>query len=256
MNQSIYYNIKKFRKIVTCGFFTSKGGTSKGNFHSLNCSKSNKDNKINVSRNIKIALKNLNIDNKKLKLINQIHSNKTYIINDNNFNKKLYGDGLISKSKNIALGVLTADCAPIFLFDNKKRIICCLHSGWRGTLLNIIKEGINKIENNKIKRKDIIAIVGPCIAFKNYEVDKKFKSKFIKKNIQYSQFFKPKNNKKDLFNLRGLINYQLKRERISNIFNIKKDTYKNSQIFFSHRRMNHQNRSSEGRMINIISLKD
>ena len=79
MNQSIYYNIKKFRKIVTCGFFTSKGGTSKGNFHSLNCSKSNKDNKINVSRNIKIALKNLNIDSKKLKLINQIHSNKTYM---------------------------------------------------------------------------------------------------------------------------------------------------------------------------------
>ena len=62
MKQSIYYNIKKFRKIVTCGFFTSKGGTSKGNFYSLNCSKSNKDNKINVSRNIKIALKNLKDD--------------------------------------------------------------------------------------------------------------------------------------------------------------------------------------------------
>ena len=98
--------------------------------------------------------------------------------------------------------------------------------------------------------------MGPCIAFKNYEVDKKFKSKFTKKNIQYSQFFKPKNKTKDLFNLRGLINYQLKRERISNIFNIKKDTYKNSHIFFSYRRACHENKVGTGRMINIISFKD
>ena len=256
MNKSIYFNIKKFHKIVTCGFFTSRGGTSKGNFYSLNCSKNSKDNKINVSRNIKIALKSLNIHKKKIKLINQNHSNKTYIIDKNNFNKELHGDGLITKNKNIALGVLTADCAPIFLFDNKKRIICCLHSGWKGALSNIVKEGIKKIETGKINRKDIVAIVGPCLAFKNYEVDRKFKLKFINKNYQYSQFFKSKNKTKDLFNLRGLINFQLQKEGISNIFNIRKDTYKNRQIFFSHRRMNHQNLSSTGRMINIISLKD
>ena len=121
MNKSIYINLKKFDKIVTCGFFTSKGGTSKGNFYSLNCSKNNKDKKINFSKNIKIALKSLNIKNKKLKLINKINSKKIYIINKNNINKELNGDGLISKNKDIVLGVLTADCAPIFLFDNKKK---------------------------------------------------------------------------------------------------------------------------------------
>ena len=81
--------------------------------------------------------------------------------------------------------------------------------------LNITKEGIKKIKNKKINKKDIIAVVGPCLGFKNYEVDKKFKSKFIKKNKILSKFFKPKNKNKDLFNLRGLINYQLKKEGIS-----------------------------------------
>ena len=94
------------------------------------------------------------------------------------------------------------------------------------------------------------------MGYKNYEVDKKFKTKFIKKNKLYKNFFLSKNKLKDLFNLRELINFQLKSEGISKIYNIRKDTYKNSHIFFSHRRATHQNKIQTGRMINIISLRD
>ena len=135
-------------------------------------------------------------------------------------------------------------------------MICCLHSGWKGTLSNIIKKSINKFKEKKIKTYDIVAIVGPCLAFKNYEVDKNFKEKFIIKNNYYSRFFKSKNKNKDLFDLRGLINLQLKKEGIKNIYNIKRDTYDNSSLFFSHRRSTQQNKINTGRMINIIGLKD
>ena len=91
---------------------------------------------------------------------------------------------------------------------------------------------------------------------KYFEVDKKFKLKFIKKNNYYSKFFKYKNKNKDYFNLRGILNYQLNAEGISQIYNIKKDTYKNSDYFFSHRRATHQNKKFTGRMINIISFRD
>ena len=251
-----FININKFIDIVNLGFFTSKGGISKGDFNSLNCSKSNDDKKNNVSKNIKIALNALGIEKKRLKLINQIHSNKIFFINNNNLNKDIYGDGLITENKNIALGILTADCAPIFIFDKKKSIVCCLHSGWKGALNNIVSKGIKKIKRKKIKSQNIIVIVGPCLGFNNFEVDKKFKLKFIKKNRSYQKFFKSKNRNKDIFDLRNLINFQISKEGINNVFNIRKDTYKNSHIFFSHRRATHQNKIQTGRMINIISLRD
>ena len=251
-----FININKFVDIVNLGFFTSKGGISKGDFNSLNCSKSNDDKKNNVSGNINIALNALGIEKKRLKLINQIHSNKIFFINNNNLNKDIYGDGLITENKNIALGILTADCAPIFIFDKKKSIVCCLHSGWKGALNNIVSKGIKKIKRKKIKSQNIIVIVGPCLGFNNFEVDKKFKLKFIKKNKSYQKFFKSKNRNKDIFDLRNLINFQISKEGINNVFNIRKDTYKNSHIFFSHRRATHQNKIQTGRMINIISLRD
>ncbi len=251
-----FININKFIDIVNLGFFTSKGGISKGDFNSLNCSKSNDDKKNNVSKNIKIAINALGIEKKRLKLINQIHSNKIFFVNNNNLNKDIYGDGLITENKNIALGILTADCAPIFIFDKKKSIVCCLHSGWKGALNNIVSKGIKKIKRKKIKSQNIIVIVGPCLGFNNFEVDKKFKLKFIKKNKSYQKFFKSKNRNKDIFDLRNLINFQISKEGINNVFNIRKDTYKNSHIFFSHRRATHQNKIQTGRMINIISLRD
>ena len=78
-----FININKFVDIVNLGFFTSKGGISKGDFNSLNCSKSNDDKKNNVSGNIKIALNALGIEKKRLKILNQIHSNKIFFINFN-----------------------------------------------------------------------------------------------------------------------------------------------------------------------------
>ena len=142
------------------------------------------------------------------------------------------------------------------IFDINEKIICSLHSGWKGALSNIVGKSIKILKSKKIKTNTIVAVVGPCLGYKNFEVDKKFKLKFIKKNKSYINFFKSKNKTKDLFNLRGLLNFQLKNEGIDNIFNIKKDTYKNSHSFFSHRRASHQNRMNTGRMINIISFKD
>ena len=255
MNKN-YINIKKLEKIINLGFFKSTGGVSTGNYSSLNCSKSNRDNKNSVDRNINISINQLGVKNKKLKLISQIHSDKIFFITKKNYKNKIYGDGLISQDKNFALGVLTADCAPIFIFDKKKSIICCLHSGWRGTLKNIVGKTIRKFETKKIKLNDIIAVIGPCLGMQNYEVDKNFKIKFINKNRYYFKFFKSKNKNKDLFDLRSLINFQLKCQGVGNIYNIKKDTYKHSQSFFSHRRSIHQNKVNTGRMINIISFRD
>ena len=163
-------------------------------------------------------------------------------------------DGMITSLDYIVLGVLTADCAPIFIFDKKGKFVCCLHSGWKGTLSNICKNAIKIFDKNNIKRKNLIAIIGPCLGRENYEVDKNFEKKFLIKNQKYSKFFKYKNKSKSYFNLRGIINFQLNNLGLKNIYNINKDTYLNESLFFSHRRSTHKGEKSSGRLINLISL--
>ena len=236
------------------GFFTRLHGLSKKQFKSLNCSLSNEDDKKNVNGNRLIAIKNLNLNKKKLILIKQTHSSKVIRITKNNLNKKIVADGVMTSLNDVVLGILTADCAPIIIYDDKNKFICNLHSGWKGSLNNISQKAIKLFDKYQIKRKNLTAIVGPCLGVKNYEVDKNFQKKFIERNIKYTKFFRYKNKKKSYFNLRALINFQLSELGLKKIYNINRDTYSNENLFFSHRRATHKGEKTTGRLINLISL--
>ena len=138
--------------------------------------------------------------------------------------------------------------------DDKNKFVCNLHSGWKGSLNNISQKAIKLFDKYQIKRKNLTAIVGPCLGVKNYEVDKNFQKRFIEKNIKYSKFFRYKNKKKSYFNLRALINYQLSELGLKKIYNITRDTYSSESLFFSHRRSTHKGEKTTGRLINLISL--
>ena len=236
------------------GFFTRLDGLSKKQFRSLNCSSSNDDDKKNVKENRLIAIKNLNLNKKKLILITQTHSSKVIRITKNNLDKNIKADGVITSLNNVILGILTADCAPVIIYDDKNKFVCNLHSGWKGSLNNISQTAIKLFDKYQIKRKNLTAIVGPCLGAKNYEVDKNFQRMFIEKNIKYSKFFRYKNKKKSYFNLRALINYQLSELGLKKIYNINRDTYSSENLFFSHRRSTHKEEKTTGRLINLISL--
>jgi YfiH family protein len=236
------------------GFFTRLDGLSKKQFRSLNCSSSNDDDKKNVNENRLIAIKNLNLNKKKLILITQTHSSKVIRITKNNLDKNIKADGVITSLNNVILGILTADCAPVIIYDDKNKFVCNLHSGWKGSLNNISQTAIKLFDKYQIKRKNLTAIVGPCLGAKNYEVDKNFQRMFIEKNIKYSKFFRYKNKKKSYFNLRALINYQLSELGLKKIYNINRDTYSSENLFFSHRRSTHKGEKTTGRLINLISL--
>ncbi len=242
-------------KKITYGFFSKEGGCSKGNYDSLNCSKSSGDNKKLVTTNINIAKKKLGLENTKLKLIKQIHSNKVEIIDQKNLNEKIVADGSITKDNNIALAIMTADCAPIFIFDLDCSFICCLHIGWKGCLNNIFEIAVNIIA--KITSQELIAIIGPCLSKENFEVDEKFKDVFITQNLNYENFFTIKSNQqKPHFDMRGLINYQLQSCSVDKISNVDIDTYSNKHLFFSHRRSSHLCTLPTGRLINLIGFRD
>ena len=143
-------SLKKFKGIKHC-FFSRKGGFSSGLYKSLNCGKGSKDKRKNITKNLKYVSQKMYVKKKRLILMHQTHSNKVIEINDSNINKKINSDAMITKYKKVALGVLTADCVPILIYDKRNKIIGCIHAGWKGALSGIIKKTIIKIKKKILK---------------------------------------------------------------------------------------------------------
>jgi len=244
----------KFKEIQH-GFFNKKGGKSKGIYSSLNCGKRSNDLKKNVLKNLNIVCSKIHTPYKKLIILDQIHSNKFHFINKNyKFNNtKLKGDALITNIKGVALGVLTADCAPILIYDKHKKIISAIHVGWKGAYKEITKKVINFLIKNGSEPKNLIGIIGPCISQKNYEVKKNFVEKFNKKDKKNKRFFKITNNK-TYFNLNKYIYHQLEKLGVKNLEIINKNTFDTKNHFFSARRSILNNENDYGRNISIIMI--
>ena len=256
MKTNFYMHKKLNISNISYGFFTKIEGFSNDNYASLNCNY-NTDNYKNMSqKNINIAKKNLGLGKSKLKFISQIHSNQVVVVDKNNFSTSVKADGSITQDKDISLAVLTADCCPIFIYDSDINFICCLHAGWKGCLLNIVGSALKQIQTMQSNVNKIFAIIGPCLNKSNFEVSFDFKEQFILQNSYYDKFFTYIDNaKKTLFDMRGLIQFQFNNNMINNVYNIDIDTYENEDLFFSHRRSNHNETLPTGRMVNIIGFK-
>ena len=243
--------LNKFKKIKHC-FFSRKGGFSKGFYKGLNCGKGSKDKKKNILKNLMYVAKKIQIKKNKLILMHQTHSNKVIEIKKNNYRSKIESDAIITKMKGFALGVMTADCVPIIIYDNKNNIIACVHAGWRGALSGIIENTIKKIKKINFKN-EIFASVGPCIGKKSYEVDFRFYKKFVARSINNKVYFKNKNKRKKLFNLRKFVADKLLRLNVK-IDHVNYDTYSEKNNFFSFRRSQKLRENDYGRCLSVISL--
>ena len=252
----MYYSNKlsKYSSISHC-FLSRKGGNSKGIYKSLNCGKGSLDNKYNVNKNLRIACKKISSSYKKLILLNQINSNKFYFFDKKNINHKnrKLGDALITKEKEIIIGILTADCVPVLIYDKKLKIISAIHAGWKGAYKGIIKKVIKYLLKKGSEPKNLIAAIGPCISQKNYEVKKDFISKFLKQSKKNKIFFK-KFNKKTYFSLNRYVYNQLRNLGLKEIDIIEKDTYDPTNNLFSARRSLVLNHVDYGRNISIIMI--
>ncbi len=249
----MYYSkrLSKFKKIKHC-FFSRNNGFSKGIYKSLNCGRGSKDDKKNVIENLDFVSKKMSVLNNRLILMNQTHSAKVTLLNNKNLKKKINSDAVVTKLKNVALGVVTADCVPILIFDLRNNIIGCIHAGWKGAFSGIIKNTIFKIK--KMSNSNLIyASIGPCIGKESYEVDLKFYKKFIKKSKNYKKYFLYKNKIKKNFDIRKFISDQLLQLNVK-IDHVNHDTFKEKTNFFSYRRSCKLKQNDYGRCISVIRL--
>jgi len=119
---------------------------------------------------------NLEINAKNLAVPEQVHS---AVVEFATF-PGMYpaADGLITQDPDIILTLNVADCVPIYLYDPSKKIIGLVHSGWRGTVENIVLNAIQLIEKNGAETSDIRCFLGPAIGICCYEVDGEVAKKF------------------------------------------------------------------------------
>ena len=242
--------------ILKHGFFTRKRGVSSGIYASLNCSYGSNDKDAHVTKNRSRILSDLGLVNFSLITCNQVHSTEVIFADQSTISEPIKrADGMVTNLTNIALGILTADCAPVLFADTKSQIIGAAHAGWRGALYGIVENTIKKMLELGSKRDDIVAAVGPCIGPKSYEVGAEFVQCFINSNPKNSRFFVlTRNKEKYKFDLRLYIHEKLKDLGIQNIHIGKHDTLINGSLFFSYRRSILSGEHDYGRQISVIAL--
>ena len=145
-------------------------------------------------------------------------------------------------------------CTDIILQSQKKKIVGCVHAGWKGALNGIIENTIDKFLELNSNTRDLVVAIGPCINHHHYEVGHDFYKKFVDQNNNNQQFFIVLNDKKYLFNIRNYINVKLIGLGINNIDHIEMDTFSNKENFFSYRRSKKNDDKDYGRCISVIIM--
>ena len=246
--------LKKFKNLKHC-FFSRNNGFSQGNYKSLNCGLGSKDIKENIFKNLEFVSQKIGCKKEFLITLNQSHSEKViYFNHEKSVKNKLNGDAAVTKLKDVALGILSADCAPIFFYDPVKKIIGAAHSGWKGALNGVIKNTIKKFKDLNSDVNDLIAVIGPCIKKENYKVKIDMFSKFIEQDSHNKKFFDKINDENFIFDLRGYINNEISKLNVKNVENIQLDTFSQDKLFYSYRRSLLNKEEDYGRCISVILM--
>jgi purine-nucleoside/S-methyl-5'-thioadenosine phosphorylase / adenosine deaminase len=243
---------------ITHAFFTRRGGVSSGLFASLNCGFGSGDAAERVARNRAVATAQLGLSAERLVTCYQVHSNRAVSVDEPwSHDAAPRADGLVTRMPGIALGILTADCAPILFEDAAAGIIGAAHGGWRGALGGIVEATLERMETLGAKRARIRAGVGPCIAQTSYEVGPEFLQRFLSHDPSNAAYFAPAlRGNHFMFDLPGYIESRLARAGIVNIARTAHDTVAEDLDFFSYRRSCLRGEKVYGRALSAIALRD
>jgi YfiH family protein len=191
--------------------------------------------------------------------VNQTHGSEILVIDHQSrippHKKLIDADAIVTNLHNLNLAIVTADCAPILLFDEKHKVIAAVHTGWQGAFKNITDNAIDAMIRIGAKLENIKAIIGPMIRQVSYEIDQGFYDRFLEENSANEEFFiqSPK-ERHFLFDLPSYVKEKLKNKGIENIEDGGIDTYQNDE-FLSYRRSTHLGIKDDGnRNVSVIEI--
>jgi hypothetical protein len=241
---------------VQHGFFTRQGGVSSGVYASLNCGPGSRDDAVNVAENRARVAEILGAYPGNLLTVFQKHSADAVIAEKPwKPDKMPEADAIVTAKPGLAIGVLTADCAPVLLCDREARVIGAAHAGWRGALAGILEATVKAMKKLGAKPERITAVIGPTISQKAYEVGSEFVEHFLAEAPESGAFFiTDEGSGEPHFDLAGYVGERLARAGVGSIADLGLCTYCEETRLFSYRRSQHHGEGDYGRQISAILL--
>lgn len=234
-------------------FFTRKGGASSGVFRGLNCGAGSSDQDEVVAMNRARVASAMGVAPERLLSARQVHSTVVAVANGAGWTARPEADATVTLEQGLAVGVLTADCAPILFADTAAGVVGAAHAGWRGALEGVIEATVDKMIALGARREDIRAAVGPTISQRAYEVGPEFFERFRVEEAGYDRFFIPGQGDRLLFDLPGFVLGRLRDAGIEAEW-VGHCTYTDAERYFSFRRATHAGEPDYGRLISVIRL--
>jgi hypothetical protein len=236
------------------GFFTRQGGVSRGVYESLNCGQGSNDDPVAVLENRARVARHLGSPARDVQTLHQVHSASAVVVERLAARETLpKADALVTKTRGVAVGVLTADCAPVLLADPHVKVVGAAHAGWRGALAGVLEATVEAMEGLGAQRRRIAAAIGPTIGPASYEVGPEFEAQFLEADPANARFFKKSPaTGRPYFDLAGYVAHRLKAMGVRFVESQAHCTYHNESLFFSFRRSQHRSEADYGRQISAI----
>jgi hypothetical protein len=238
------------------GYFTRLGGVSEGPFASLNCSLSGKDNPAAVRENRARAARVLGVAPAGLLGLTQVHGPAVADAREPwAEDARPEADALVTDRPGQALGIVTADCAPVLFADAAAGVIGAAHAGWRGAVGGVLEATVEAMERLGADRAHITAVVGPCIAQPSYEVGPDLRDAVLARDATDARFFAPgRRPERWQFDLPGYCVARLAAAGCGRAAALGVDTLAEEARFFSHRRRTLAGGGPIGHQLSAIAL--
>jgi len=236
------------------GFFTRRGGVSTGPYASLNCSLSGQDDPHAVRQNRARAANTLGATPDNLVGLHQVHGPDVIRVTTTwRPGEGPKADAMVTDRPGIALGIVTADCAPVLFADDRNGIVGAAHAGWRGAVAGVLEATIAAMLDLGAKRQNLRAAIGPCIAQCSYEVGADLRDAVLSHSpdsaIHFASGARPQ---KWQFDLPGYCAARLTAAGVATVSDVAADTLAREADFFSHRRRTLAGGGAIGHQISVI----
>jgi len=240
------------------GFFTRQGGVSAGIYASLNCGYGSNDQASNVTENRRRVLATIELPPEALATTYQIHSaDVVEVTKPWSLDARPRVDAMVTTRPGVALGIGTADCAPVLLADPAAGVIGAAHAGWRGAVNGVVEAVVRSMVERGAEPGRMRAAVGPCIAQASYEVGPEFPHPFLQQDPENRRFFvSSKRAGHFMFDLPGYVVSRLQRLGVGEAAHVDRDTCAEADMFFSYRRTTLAGEKDYGRGLSVIALAE
>lgn len=236
------------------GFFTRRGGVSRGIYESLNVGYGSDDDRDAVTENRCRVAAALDLPADALQTVYQVHG-RTVTHVDSPWREPPRCDAMVTNRPGIALGILTADCAPVLFADAEAGVIGAAHSGWKGALAGVLQSTVGAMLALGARREAIVAALGPTIAQSSYEVGPEFPAPFLAESPDNAAFFVESARAGHFrFDLPGYLAGVLEGLGLGAYGVLAEDTCADPERFFSYRRATHRGEPDYGRGVSAIAL--